>query len=510
MRYLGIDLGTTNSAVAAVKDGRPEMLQNREGDYITPSVVFFDAGQPIVGSMARNAAAMDPGNVVSRVKRQMGDPGWRAITDSGEYRAEDVSAFILRRLAEDAEEACAEKFDHAIVTVPAYFADADRKATMDAGRIAGLVVPQVLNEPTAAALAYGIGAEREERIAVYDLGGGTFDLTVMLVTPSEIRSLSSLGIRELGGTDWDNELMKWLNAEFQKAGGPNLDEDMQTQQDLRDKTEAAKFSLSQMSQARVTLSAGGKHQTVTVTRDIFEQITGHLLEQTADVMEQGVEEAGLEWSDIDKVLLVGGSTRMPAVAALVEKVSGKKPSRELHPDQVVALGAAIKGANLADQEARRSSPGRPPSSSTGIKEVTITDITAHSMGYVLIDRKTRAPYSEIVIDRGSALPAHMDKTVYTIADGATEWKVEVTQGEDRDLQYVTMVGEGLIRYDGPKPSGHPVRTRFSYDVNGLVHIEAFDGVTGVRFGELQLIRPSNLSDHEIEAARVRMAGTAAD
>jgi molecular chaperone DnaK len=515
MKILGIDLGTTNSAVALVQDGRPQVLPNREGDYITPSVVFFEGNRPIVGADAKHSAVLDPNNVVARVKRQMGNATWRAITDTGEYRAEEISGFILKRLKEDAEVAYGESFGSAVITVPAYFQDAERKATIDAGSIAGLSVPAIINEPTAAALAYGIGNDREERVAVYDLGGGTFDVTVLHVTPDEITALSTLGVRELGGTDWDDELMKWLNEEFRKAGGPSLFDDLQSLQDLRDRAEATKMSLSQLSQTRVALSAAGKHQSIVVTRDIFESITRSLLEQTRGVLEDAIEDAGLEWAEIDKVLLVGGSTKMPAVTSLVEEVTAKKPSRELHPDQVVALGAAIKGASIADEEARsrrdsRGLKGVKQTAPTGIREVPrLADITAHSLGYVLLD-KTMTHYNEIMIERGSRLPCSVEGNPHVVLDGSPGWRVQVTQGEDRDLRQVTMVGEGFINYDTAKPAGYPLRTKFSYDENGLIHIQVFDGSTGKYFGEVRLTRTSNLSEDEIAAARARMESVSPD
>jgi molecular chaperone DnaK len=515
MKILGIDLGTTNSAVAVMQDGRAQILPNREGDYITPSVVFFEGDQPVVGAAAKHSAVLDPNNVVARVKRQMGNATWRAITDSGEYRAEEISGLILKRLKEDAQAACdGETFGSAVITVPAYFQDAERKATMDAGSIAGLTVPAIINEPTAAALAYGIGKGREERVVVYDLGGGTFDVTVLHVTPDEITALATLGIRELGGADWDDELMKWLNEEFKKAVGADLFDDLQAEQDLRDRAEATKVSLSQLSQTRVALSAAGRHQSITITRDIFESITRGLLEQTRGVLEDAIEDAGLHWEEIDKVLLVGGSTKMPAVSKLVQEVTGKKPSRELHPDQVVALGAAIKGAGIAEEEDRRRSSRGPTgikaAAPTGIREVPVlNDITAHSLGYVLLD-KTMEPYNEIVVERGSKLPCTVEGNVHTVADGSTGWLVKVTQGEERELAHVTLVGDGFVNYDTAKPAGYPIRTKFSYDENGLIHIQVFDGMTGGYFGEVRLTRTSNLSDDEVAAAKARLDSVAPD
>jgi molecular chaperone DnaK len=512
MQILGIDLGTTNSAVALVRaQGKPEMLPNRDGGYVTPSVVFFDGDQPVVGSAAKHSAILAPDSVAQLVKRQMGNPDWRFISESGrEYRAEEISAIILRRLKDDAEAFCGKPFERAVITVPAYFQDAQRKATMDAGEMAGFIDVRIINEPTAAALAYGIGTEREERILVYDLGGGTFDVTVMNLAPKEIVVLASLGIRELGGTDWDNEIVTWLNEQFMAAGGPDLLADPQTLQDLRDRAEAAKVALSQMSQTKVALSASGCHQSIALTRDTFEDLTRSLLNQTKGVLDEAIEDSGLHWPELDKVLLVGGSTRMPAVARVVEEVTGKKPSRELHPDEVVALGAALRAAQFAAEHSASEAKGVSDGPSgiaethaTGIAEVTVTDVTAHSLGYVLLD-DSGGLFNEVVVDRGTRLPCSVERVIYTSIEGQTKWNCQVNQGEERDLTYVTKVGEGIINFDGPKPRRHPLRTLFSYDDNGLVHIQAYDGVSGVFWGEVMISRTSNLGAADVAAGRSRV------
>lgn len=339
-RVVGIDLGTTFSAIAIVNEhGRPEIIPNRDGEEITPSVVLFDGDAPIVGSIAKRGAVVNPLSVAQFVKRQMGVPTWSFRSSSGsKYSAEEISAIILKTLAEDAAVLLGGRVADAVITVPAYFDDAQRKATEDAGRMAGLNVLRIINEPTAAALAYGLDkAKREETILIYDLGGGTFDVTIMSIGAGRIDVRATGGDKNLGGFDWDNLIMTSLNEEFMAAGGPDLTEDPTLEQDLRDKAEIAKKTLSTRERTAVFLSGGGKTATIELTLERFQQLTRPLIERTGRIMQFVLEDAGTTWSQIDKVLLVGGSTRMKAVPALVESVSGKKPSCELHPDKVVAI-----------------------------------------------------------------------------------------------------------------------------------------------------------------------------
>ena len=519
MKILGIDLGTTNSAVALVNaHGAPEMIANREGEYVTPSVIFFEDEQPVVGTAAKHSAPLDPENVVQLVKRQMGNPEWSFPTPGGRfYSAEELSALILRRLKEDAQEARREKFTHAVITVPAYFQDAQRIATKDAGEMAGLEVVRIINEPTAAALAFGVGTEQTGRIVVYDLGGGTFDVTVLDIAPGELKVLATGGDRSLGGVDWDDRIMGWLEEQFNQATGMPLPDDPRTEQDLRDRAEKAKHSLSSMSQTKVILSAGGHNEAIALSRAQFEELTSDLLERTRIILQDVVEDAGARWPEISKVLLVGGSTKMPAVARLIEEASRRPASREVHPDEAVALGAAIQGALIA---AEMSSERRPSSDSgrggagdaasgpeeTAMVEVTITDVTAHGTGLELVNMETGALYNEVVLPRGSLLPSALDTTIYTIRDNQTVWVIKVTQGDDEDLRYVSAIGEGPVTFDGPKPRGYPLAVKFSYDRDGLIHVSVSDGQTGRYFGELKIKRESNLSDAERATSKNRISG----
>ena len=519
MKILGIDLGTTNSAVALVNEhGVPEIIPNREGEYITPSVVFFDGHEAIVGRVAKRSAGLDPDNIVQHVKREMGSKSWRFYpSGGGEYSPESISALILRRLKEDAETIRGEPFTHAVISVPAYFADPERQATQDAAEMAGLTPVRIINEPTAAALAYGLDSTSEEElVVVYDLGGGTFDASILRVTPDDLVVLGTGGDRALGGVDWDNAIIEWLDDQFVEGGGPTmLDEDSDPAglQDLRDKAETAKHTLSQMRQTKIVLSAGASHQTITLTRDTFEEITADLLARTETRMEIVLEEAGLRWPDISKVLLVGGSTKMPAVADMLARVSGLTPSREVHPDEAVALGAAVQAALVGrtmEPPAAPRSAGAETSAlgatETGIKEVNITDVNAHSLGVVLVNQNTGEYYNDIVIDRGTQLPAFGEKMTYTLVENQVYWAMQMTQGEDRDLRYVKIIGEGRIDYDTPKPINHPILLRVAYDVNGLIHAHVFDGRSQAPLGELHIQRESNLTREELEQMKRNLGG----
>ena len=516
MTIVGIDLGTTNSAIAYVDEhGRPRIIANREGDYVTPSVVFFDDGEAIVGSTAKRSAVLDPMNVVQFVKRQMGNPAWTFDTERGEkFTAEDISGLILKRLREDAEIMLGRPINRAVISVPAYFQDAPRQSTKDAGKIAGLEVMRIINEPTAAALAYGIESRQPGKVVVYDLGGGTFDVTVLDIAPDALTVLSTDGDRNLGGFDWDNEVMSWLNEQFMSAGGLDLTANSRTEQDLRDRAEAAKVTLSTMSKTKVILSAGDFTKTIILERATFEDFSRHLLDRTQLILKEAVKEAGLQWNEVSKILLVGGSTRMPAVANLIEKISGLKPSRELHPDEVVAIGAALQAAQI--ESATTTSipvPGvtRTPPSSTNIVEVpNITDVTAHSLGLLLEDSRTGQIRNCKVLERNTPLPCSGELLSVRKLDNQRNYWVRVTQGEDEDPDYITVIGEGVIDYPELRPAGYPTLTKFSYDLDGMLHVTVYDGETRQFLGELQIKKGGNLTADDVEEKRRRMANIAVD
>jgi len=513
-RTVGIDLGTTYSAIA-IGDGNrtPTIISNREGERITPSVVLFDGGSPIVGTIAKQSAIGKPLNVVQFVKRQMGNPSWKFRTESGEtFTPEEISAIILRRLKEDAEAFLGESIRNAVITVPAYFDDAQRKATQDAGRIAGLNVRRIINEPTAAALAYAFDdfqkrskgngpasiapldrLQSQHTIMVYDLGGGTFDVTIMRISKGGVEVVATGGDKNLGGFDWDNEIMKFLNAEFKKQTGIDLYDDPEFEQQLRDKAEVAKKTLSGRDKANVFLVAGGKTASTVLTRDQFEEITASLLNRTGKIMEFVLEDAGLKWSEVDKVLLTGGSTRMKAVPAIIERVTGKRASNELHPDEVVAMGAALQGEILDATEAKEPS----------FSIVRVKDINSHSMGIVSLNEE-EDDVNSIVLSKGTLLPCHVSKTFYTVVDNQSSIHVQVTEGEDTDLKYIKIVGEGEMRIP-PYPEEAPIDVHFEYDHDGIIHVRVFDATGKKWLGELLIQRTSNLTEQDVEEKRIKLS-----
>lgn len=495
---IGIDLGTTYSGMAYVNEhGQAEIIPNREGERCTPSVVLFDGETPIVGSIAKRSAVASPLNVCQFVKRQMGEKDWRFLTeDDRSYTAEEISALILKRLVEDAAAAMDCEISSAVITVPAYFNDAQRKATQDAGKIAGLDVLRIMNEPTAAALAYGIDKTKEpQTVMVYDLGGGTFDVTIMNIAQHEIEVIATGGDKNLGGFDWDNKVMEFLNDQFQKSGGRDLLDDLALQQDLRDKAEIGKKTLSSRDCARVFLSAEGKNVTVELSRQEFEQLTADLLKRTETLMEMTLEDAKMDWGDIHKILMVGGSTRMKSVPALIEKIARKKPSAELHPDEIVAVGAGLLGAILQKESCQGGI-----SSHDSLPSPMISDVNSHSLGVVALDSRTGKPYNSIILPKDTKIATRASNIYLTLVDDQTEIEVEVTEGEEEDLDYVRTVGKGTMRIP-PYPKGAPVEVFFQYDNDGIIYVTVFDRTADKMLGELRVERQANRSGEEISQMR---------
>lgn len=493
-QVVGIDLGTTYSAVAVVgAGGKPEVLVNRDGDRITPSVVFFDGESALVGSMAKRSAATAPLDVVQFVKRQMGEPDWRfEPSGGGSYRPEEVSAIILKRLKEDAELFLGEgQVTDAVITVPAFFDDARRRATMDAGRIAGLNVVRVLNEPTAAALAFGLDLGGTGTILVYDLGGGTFDVTLMRIGEGVFDVLGTDGLHELGGFEWDNRLMLWLNEQYQQQGGIDLLEDFESEAELREKAELAKRTLSLSESARVVLSHGGLTKIITITRQTFEDITSDLLNQSRDLTISLVEELGLTFDRIDNVLLVGGSTRMPMVAKMLTEVVGKPPLRAGNPDELVALGAAIQ-ASLEADDAGSATAGAVP---------VVLDVTSQALGTIALN-DAHLPRNNVIIPRNTKIPAKRSEVFGTVQDGQTEIRVEVTQGDDEDPDYVRLVTKqgGQLFAIPPYPSGAPIQITFHYDIDQTIQVEVTDLTAGRSLGTFEVDNVANLTDEQVREA----------
>ena len=502
-KVVGIDLGTTYSAVAYVNTmGKPEIITNREGERITPSVVLFQGESPLVGSMAKRSAPTAPDDVVQFVKRQMGDPTWRFVTSGdASYSAEQVSSIILKRLKEDAEMALGDAVTDAVITVPAYFDDARRKATMDAGTIAGLNVLRVLNEPTAAALAFGLDHDVAGTVLVYDLGGGTFDVTIMHIADGTFDVKATIGDRNLGGFDWDNELMDHINNEVIAQGGPDLFDDDGYTADLRDKAEMAKRTLTTMAETKVFISAGGGTYTIPVTRAKFEELTAGLLRRTQDLVETALEDASMNWGDIDRMLLVGGSTRMPMVPDLMKGLLGKDFEHSVNPDEAVALGAAIQAA----LESPAAGGAMVPIDSAQGGAIVVRDVTALGLGTIAIDTETNRERNFVLVPHNSKIPAKGRERFYTVSENQVKVNVQVTEGDDEDPNYVKVVGDSTLSLP-PYPQGSPIDVAIAYDIDGIIFAEVFDGVTGEKIGDMEIARESNLDTEQVQQMANEMKG----
>ncbi|NDL60373.1 Hsp70 family protein [Phytoactinopolyspora mesophila] len=505
---VGIDLGTTYSAIAYINDlGKPEILPNREGEAITPSVVLFQGGMPLVGSMAKRSAAVAPDDVVQFVKRQMGNRSWSfEASDGSAYSPEEVSALIIKRLKEDAELILGEgTVSDAVITVPAYFDDARRRATMDAGRIAGVNVLRVINEPTAAALAYGIENDEDGTILVFDLGGGTFDVTVLRVSGGEFDILGTEGDRNLGGFDWDNKLIEHVNQRFQAVGRTSLVDDDTALADLRDKAELAKRSLTSVPKTQIAVTHGGVSQAVPVTREGFEELTAGLLSRTRHILENVLHDARLSWPDIDRILLVGGSTRMPMVRSMVEELAGKPAERSINPDEVVALGAAVQ-ARLSVVDAG-SGDTNLPALATG-DPVVIRDVTSQTLGLILLDgddpqRDDLRNFP--IIERNTRVPAQEKRQVGTVYEDQRALLIEITEGEDADPEYVTKIGEQSVPIPS-YPRGAPFTIVYSYDIDQIIHVQVIDETTKETVADFEVDNSANLGRGAVGVAAARMSG----
>ena len=500
---VGIDLGTTNSAVSVVRPtGKPEVLKNKEGDSITPSVVLFQSfggpDEPLVGEQAKRQAAAFPDDIVQHVKRYMGDPSWRFDSSSGaQYSAEEVSAIILKRLKEDAEIALGEEVTDAVITVPAYFDDARRTATKQAGQIAGLNVLRVLNEPTAAALSYGIDADANGTVLVYDLGGGTFDVTILKIAGTEFEVIATDGDRNLGGFDFDNALMSYLNEELKKQGAPDALEDIALMASLREKAEFAKKALSTVPKTNVQFSANDQHYRVPLTREEFNEVTQSLMVRTQELVADVLEASKLTWDDIDKVLLVGGSTRMPAVRELVEQMSGKSPELDVNPDEAVALGAAIQATLEGDIEVSTEQVGSKATVESFLGgPVHISDVTSQALGVILIEADGVTEFNQVMIERNTKVPAKTELKTKTAYDRQTAVHVKVTQGDERDPQNVTTV----------YPKGSPLRVSYEYDVDQTVVVEVYDLTANKSLGTIKIERVANLGEGELGEMEQKIGG----
>ena len=486
-KIIGIDLGTTNSCVAVMEGGKPTVIANAEGVRTTPSIVAFTkTGERLVGEPAKRQAVTNADRTISSIKRHMGTD-YKVDIDGKKYTPQEISAMILQKLKADAESYLGETVTEAVITVPAYFNDAQRQATKDAGKIAGLDVKRIINEPTAAALAYGLDNEKEQKIMVYDLGGGTFDVSIIEIGDGVIEVLSTNGDTHLGGDDFDNAVTNWMIAEFKKAEGVDLSADKMALQRLKEAAEKAKKELSTATTTNINLpfitatAEGPKHLDMNLTRAKFDELTHDLIERTAIPVQNALKDAGITASELGKVLLVGGSTRMISAQEKVKQITGKEPSKSLNPDECVAIGAAIQGGKLAGD--------------AGAGDILLLDVTPLSLSI-----ETMGGVATRLIERNTTIPTKKSQIFSTAADNQTAVDIHVVQGERQFARDNKTLGQ--FRLDGIPPARRgipPIEVTFDIDANGIVNVSAKDLGTG-KEQHITITSGSNMSDADIDKA----------
>lgn len=486
-KIIGIDLGTTNSCVAVMEGGQPVVIVNSDGARTTPSVVgFAKNGERLIGDSAKRQAITNPDRTISSIKRHMGE-NYKVTIDDKNYSPQEISAMILQKLKGDAESYLGETVTEAVITVPAYFSDAQRQATKDAGKIAGLDVKRIINEPTAAALAYGLDNEKEQKIMVYDLGGGTFDVSIIEIGDGVVEVLATNGDTRLGGDDFDNRIIDYLVSEFKKTEGMDLSTDKMAMQRLKEAAEKAKKELSTVTSSNINLpfitmnQDGPKHLDITLSRAKFDELTADLVDKTMGPVRNALSDAGLSASELDKILLVGGSTRIPAVQDAVKKITGKDPFKGINPDECVAIGASIQGGKMAGD--------------AGASSILLLDVTPLSLGI-----ETLGGVATKLIERNTTIPTNKKQIFSTAEDNQTAVDIHVVQGERPLAKDNKTLGSFRLEGIAPARRGVPqIEVAFDIDANGIVHVSAKDLGTG-KEQAITITASTNLSDEEIDKA----------